>query len=150
MDKHETQSEIMSLREMSNLILHHQTVVSPRGSRVIYGLMCFAILLCFPSLSRVCTGILGFVFSYQMYVTYGAKKTGQAAWCMIEYGGCHLHHWLYCLLVLPIVFYFMRSCFVIGLCFGGIVHGIQFSDWCDFHVEKEFTCLIQEKIELDK
>ena len=75
-------------------------------------------------------GILGFIISYQLYYKYGASKTGELVFGMLKFSKVHVHHWLYCTILLIILWTLdISHPFFIGLGFGGIVHGIQFSDW---------------------
>ena len=81
-------------------------------------------------ISRILFSILGFIISYQMYYTFGVHKTGDVAFGMIKYNNIHIHHWMYSLFILIIsLFTNIYHPFLTGLCFGGIINGIQFSDW---------------------
>jgi len=84
-----------------------------------------------PSLTRMVFEGIGFITSYQLYYTYGASKTGDPAFGMLKFSnGFHLHHWMYCTILLIGMWVLqINHPLSIGLGFGGIVHGIQFSDW---------------------
>jgi hypothetical protein len=73
---------------------------------------------------------LGFFSSYNLYYVFSAKKTGDYPFAMIKNDYIHIHHWMYCSLFLGIAIYF-ENVFLIGFFYGGISHGIQYSDWLE-------------------
>jgi hypothetical protein len=117
-----------------------------REKRVIFCMIWFVITLffspCFKvffKMSHIAGGLIGFITTYQIYYIYGTKLTGQPSWGMLKYSGWHIHHWFYCVNILVILLLLLDTVhpIIIGLCFGGIVHGIQFSDWYNFKDNKK-------------
>jgi len=101
-----------------------------KKNRISLALLLFVIAMVYPIVVRLFFGLLGFLVSYQVYYKYGALKTGDEAFGMLKYGGVHVHHWMYCTLGLISIWLLnIAHPGLIGLCFGGIVHGIQFEDW---------------------
>ncbi len=123
-----TSSEILPIQDVFCLRLKYD---NPRDRRVLCTLSVFFLFVCFPLFIQICAALLGFVGTYQFFYRYGATKTGEPVWGMLQYDGWHLHHWCCCVLVLLLTGIYTRSVppLVLGACFGGIVHGIQFSDW---------------------
>jgi len=95
--------------------------------RVLIVLILFCIIIDVLSVPRVVLGCTGFVVSYQLYYKLGARNTGEYSFGMLNTKSFHIHHWIYCLVILVVVG--TDYPFIVGLCFGGIAHGIQFSDW---------------------
>jgi hypothetical protein len=108
------------------------------GNRVIIVLMLFLGTLVYPIALTLLYGFIGFVLTYQLYYKYGALKAGDPAWGMLKYDGYHVHHWAYCSIILTCLWLGgLLHPFSIGLCFGGIVHGIQYPDWLQFSGQTE-------------
>jgi hypothetical protein len=56
--------------------------------------------------------------------------SGEQVWGMLKTKNFHLHHWMYCsLLLLAVWMAGLTHPLVLGALFGGIAHGVQFSDW---------------------
>ena len=95
----------------------------------------FLAVVLYPAINSLFLVLVGFAASYQIYYVFGAAKTGGKAWGVLTWHGIHLHHWLYCMLLLVVYFYTLYvydmaiNKLITGLLFGGVVHGIQFSDW---------------------
>jgi hypothetical protein len=105
------------------------------NNRVIIGLGLFLGILVYPIALTLLYGFIGFVCAYQIYYRYGALKAGGQAWGMLKYDGYHVHHWTYCSIILLCLWLGgLLHPFLIGLCFGGIIHGIQYPDWSQFSV----------------
>lgn len=124
--------EIMALCDIPRIITYNKT---PANKRVLMVCSLFLAVILYPAVHSLFLGLLGFTVSYQLYYVFGAAKTGGKAWGMLIWHGIHLHHWLYCLLLLIVYFYTLCvynmaiNKLITGLLFGGITHGIQFSDW---------------------
>jgi hypothetical protein len=103
------------------------------SNRIIIGLIFFLSTLVYPIALTLIYGIIGFVLTYQVYYNCGALKAGDHAWGMLKYDGYHIHHWTYCSIILLCLWLSeLMHPFFIGLCFGGIIHGIQYPDWLYF------------------
>jgi hypothetical protein len=116
--------------------------ISNRETRVSILLSILTINLIYPIFSRLFFGCIGFIFSYHAYYKFGALKSGDPSFGMMKFSnGIHIHHWMYCTGGLIILWGLgMDNPFAIGLCFGGITHGIQFNDWCKtFDLERIAT-----------
>ena len=99
-------------------------------TRISISLIIFLSFICAPIITRLVFGCAGFVISYQIYYKYGAQKAGDQAWGMLKTKNIHIHHWLYCLVSLVVAWIIgLDHPFLVGLCSGGIAHGVQFSDW---------------------
>ena len=99
-----------------------------KETRIFISITIFFLFLISDLIIRIITGSIGFVISYQIYYTYAARKTGDYSWIIIQ--DIHVHHWLYCSIGFIILWMLgIANPFITGLCFGGITHGIQFSDW---------------------
>ena len=97
-------------------------------TRIIISVILFFAFLLSDTIIKLIFGSLGFITSYQLYYIYGSRKTGDV-WS-IKIKQVNLHHWIYCFSI----FIIMWLCgiahpFITGLCFGGITHGVQYSDW---------------------
>jgi hypothetical protein len=107
-----------------------QLEINNKETRIDILIIVFIITIMYPIFIRLFYGILGFIISYQLYYKYGASKTGELVFGMLKFSKVHIHHWLYCTILLIIFWTFdILHPFFIGLGFGGMVHGIQFSDW---------------------
>jgi hypothetical protein len=103
------------------------------SNRIIIGLILFLGTLVYPIALTLLYGIIGFVLTYQVYYKYGALKAGGQAWGILTYYVYHIHHWTYCSIILLCLWLGgLLHPFFIGLCFGGIIHGIQYPDWLHF------------------
>ena len=101
-----------------------------KESRIGISIIIFLLFLISDLIVRIIAGSIGFVISYQIYYTYGARKTGGYSWGMCIIQNIHIHHWLSCSICFTIFWILgIANPFITGLCFGGITHGIQFSDW---------------------
>lgn len=99
-------------------------------TRIIIAFVIFVSFICAPIITRLVFGCAGFLISYQLYYIYGAVKAGDPAWGMLKTHRVHIHHWLYCLIILLSAWITgITHPFLIGLCSGGITHGVQFCDW---------------------
>lgn len=107
---------------------------SIKENRMLVVFILFLINITYSILIQLFIGSIGFIISYQLYYKYGAIKTGDPAFGMLKFSnGIHNHHWIYCSTGLLIYKnYFGNNSFIIGLGYGGIFHGIQFSDWYNF------------------
>ena len=104
--------------------------ISVPETRILISMIMFLGFLISEIIIRLFFGTIGFVISYQIYYTYGARKTGDYAWGMIVIDHVHVHHWMYCFVILIVTWLLgISNPFIIGLCSGGITHGVQFSDW---------------------
>ena len=76
----------------------------------------------------------GFLTSYNLYYTFGARRSGEKSFGMIIINSAiHIHHWQYCCMILSgLIVTGTSTPLLIGLCWGGIMHGIQFDDWFKF------------------
>jgi hypothetical protein len=111
------------------------------SNRVIIGLVLFLGILIYPVALTLLYGFSGFVITYQLYYKYSALKAGDVAWGMLKYNGYHVHHWMYCsIILLGLWLCGLLHPFFIGLCFGGIIHGIQYPDWHQFHEKTDGKC----------
>ena len=135
-------SEIMSLWDIFTFIknipsrlkklyiFNMQLEINKKETRIDISIVVFLFTMIYPTFIRLVYGILGFIISYQLYYKYGASKTGELVFGMLKFSKVHIHQWLYCSISLIIFWTFdISHPFFIGLGFGGIVHGIQFSDW---------------------
>ena len=110
-----------------------QEKLDSRIMRVLIVLILFCIIISIGItdkcmlINNVVLGLLGFVISYQIYYKFCSKTTGGYSWGMLKTKYIHVHHWIYCLIILMLVG--CNNSFIVGLCFGGIAHGIQFYDW---------------------
>ncbi len=131
-------TDIISTGDMFSLQLDRG---NPRDQRVICVLFMFALWTCIPFLIRICASLIGFVVVYHLFSTYGAQKKGERVWPTLEYQGWHVHHWCFCLVVLLATLLYTRSVhpLLLGACFGGIAHGIQFSDWKEFKTQQALS-----------
>ena len=128
--------EIMALSDFPELLLKTINIIKlkPSEKRVIIALNIFLILILHMKIENIILGLVGFLIGYQTYYKYGAGKTGDKVWGMLRYQGIHIHHWVYCLIFLCLQWILLdNNPFIMGLLFGGIIHGIQYSDW-DEHV----------------
>ena len=99
-------------------------------NRICISILFFIVFLIYDIILKIFFGSIGFVISYQIYYTYGSRKIGDYAWGMLITKNLHIHHWMYCFVLLMIAWLSgLAHPFIIGLCSGGITHGIQFSDW---------------------
>ena len=97
-------------------------------NRIILSVILFFSFLLSDIIIKLLFGSLGFITSYQIYYIYGSRKTGDLY--VIKIKQVTLHHWIYCLSIFIIMWLFgIAHPFITGFCFGGITHGIQFSDW---------------------
>ena len=95
-------------------------LINTKESRIAISIVLFLLFIMSDMITRLFFGTFGFVISYKVYY----------AWGMIKSDTFHIHHWLYCSIILiTITLLGIAHPFMIGLCFGGITHGIQFSDW---------------------
>jgi hypothetical protein len=150
----QVKKEILSLYELSIMCFKHFEMYTSdfsRDKRVMWCMVWFIITLffspCFPfcfTLSHISSGLFGFVSTYQLYYIYGEKIS------ILKYCGWHIHHWFYCMNILVILLLVLNTVppIIIGFCFGGIVHGIQFSEWYNFEennlIKKPFSNKINE------
>ena len=104
-------------------------IKNDKEARVSICLFLFLVIIIYPVISRVLLSIIGFLISYQIYYKYGAVQTGDLSFGMLKFDGIHIHHWMYCTILCIICVMLGSYPLLIGLCFGGITHGIQFSDW---------------------
>ena len=103
-------------------------LINTKESRIAISIVLLLIFIMSDVITRLFFGTFGFVISYKVYCAY--DKTGEYSWGMIKSDTFHIHHWLYCSIILiTITLLGIAHPFMIGLCFGGITHGIQFSDW---------------------
>ena len=103
-------------------------LINTKESRIAISIVLLLIFIMSDVITRLFFGTFGFVISYKVYYAY--NKTGEYSWGMIKSDTFHIHHWLYCSIILiTITLLGIAHPFMIGLCFGGITHGIQFSDW---------------------
>lgn len=103
-------------------------LINTKESRIVISVVLLLVFIMSDIITRLFFGTFGFVISYKVYCAY--DKTGEYAWGMIKSDTFHIHHWLYCSIILiTITLLGIAHPFMIGLCFGGITHGIQFSDW---------------------
>lgn len=109
-------NEIKSLNELFNINNDNKIII------------CISLFLLFILYYKSLYLIIGFIFSYNLYYFYSAKKTGDYSFMMLKNNYIHIHHWLYCLLLLLLSLYY-EYLFFIGFFYGGVVHGIQYSDW---------------------
>jgi len=99
-------------------------------NRIFMSMLLFIVLLTYEIIIKVFFGGVGFVISYQIYYTYSSRRIGDCSWGMLITKKFHIHHWIYCFVILIISCLFgIAHPFMIGLCSGGITHGVQFSDW---------------------
>lgn len=99
-------------------------------TRILISIILFFGFLMSEIITRLFFGMIGFVISYQLYYTYGPRKIGDYSLTIIKLDRVYVHHWLYCFVILIITWLLgISNPFIIGLCSGGITHGIQFSDW---------------------
>ena len=104
--------------------------INVRETRILISMLMFLGFLISEIIIRLFFGTIGFVISYQLYYTYGGKKTGDYSCDMINISNVHIHHWVYCSIIVSFILIIgIESSFIIGICFGGITYGIQFSDW---------------------
>lgn len=102
-------------------------LINTKESRIAISIVLCLLFIMSDMITRLFFGTFGFVISYKVY-TYCAK--GDDAYGMIISDTFHIHHWLYCSIILiTITLLGIAHPFMIGLCFGGITYGIQFSDW---------------------
>lgn len=95
-------------------------LINTKESRIAISIVLFLLFIMSDMITRLFFGTFGFVISYKVYYSWG----------MIKSDTFHIHHWLYCSIILiTITLLGIAHPFMIGLCFGGITHGIQFSDW---------------------
>ena len=77
--------------------------------------------------------LVGFLLSYYLYYFLASKTTGGYSYGQLKCTLCkkqvHFHHWCYCLVVFFCLSIWYPWSFCLGLCCGGIVHGLQYSDW---------------------
>jgi len=101
-----------------------------KETRIFISIIIFLIFLMYDHIIKIIIGSIGFVIAYQLYYTYGARKTAEYSWGMCKIQNIHIHHWLYCSIGF-VIFWILgiANPFITGLCFGGITHGIQFLDW---------------------
>ena len=135
--KNRGMEEILSLYEIPDKLKVYYTesrypvfLINIKETRILISLVLFLLFITYDIIIRLFIGSIGFCISYQIYYTYAARNTGEYSWGMITIPNFHIHHWLYCSIV--IVFIWMigaENSFIIGLCFGGITHGVQYSDW---------------------
>ena len=105
-------------------------LINIRETRILISLILFFIFIAHDIIIKLFTGSIGFIISYQLYYTYGGKKTGDYSCDMINISNVHIHHWVYCSIIVSFILIIgIESSFIIGICFGGITFGIQFSDW---------------------
>lgn len=142
-------NEIMSLGDFSDFskgILKRWRLLFSCGprelmmkeNRIPLCMLLFLGVLLYPIIIRIFFGLFGFITSYYIYYKYGAIRSGDPAWGMIQGGGFHLHHWMYCSIILVTIWVLgVDHPGLVGLCFGGIVHGIQFNDCFEFGVGKK-------------
>ena len=66
-----------------------------------------------------------------MYYTFGARRVGEKSFGMIIINNkYHVHHWMYCFVILVALFASGNANPLLGgACLGGIIHGLQFHDW---------------------
>jgi len=101
-----------------------------KEKRIDISIIIFIITLIYPTVIRLFFGIFGFIISYQLYYKYGVSKIKLSTFRIMKNSKVHIHHWLYCSLLLITIYALdISHPFFIGLGFGGIIHGIQFSDW---------------------
>ena len=105
-------------------------LINTKESRIVISVVLLLVFIMSDIITRLFFGTFGFVISYKVYCAYGEHRIGEYAWGMIKSDTFHIHHWLYCSIILiTITLLGIAHPFMIGLCFGGITHGIQFSDW---------------------
>ena len=105
--------------------------IAVKQPQVAFGMFVFFLVVVFPIIGRVTLSLTGCMTSYTIYSIFGAKRTGERSWGMITFSnGIHIHHWLYCTIICILTYALNISHpFVTGLMFGGVLHGLQFSDW---------------------
>jgi hypothetical protein len=146
------ETDVMSFTEFLNFLTKHfnwsalkilcvpknTNVSKNKTNRVIFGVLLFLGTMFKPLIIILIYGFIGFMISYQIYYKCGALKAGDPAWGMLNYKGYHIHHWIYCSIILICLWLvdFLYP-FLIGLCFGGILHGIQYPDWSQFSYQIE-------------
>lgn len=98
--------------------------------RILVVILLFLIFMMTEFIIRLIFGAFGFIVSYQLYYTYSVRKAGDYTWGMIESEHIHIHHWLYCFIFLIVSWTLgIAHPIIIGLCSGGMAHGLQYSDW---------------------
>lgn len=99
-------------------------------TRITLSIGLFFLFLLSDIIIKLILGSLGFIISYQVYYIYAGRKTGEYSVAIIKIKNIHVHHWIYCSIIVIMIWVLgMNSPFIIGVCFGGITHGIQYSDW---------------------
>jgi hypothetical protein len=87
--------------------------------------------------------ILGFFIGFVFYCASSPKQDANPhRSCIIPVPyttkAVHIHHWLYLLLILPILWFKFNNYFLSGFCIGGIVQSfIWYSDSMVFIVKRE-------------
>ena len=121
--KYRKDCEIIYLLDIPKKIYYHVKI--NKESRLLLFFMFY-----FLYIKEFILTNLGFMLSYQLYYKYSALKTGDPSYGMVKSQYIHIHHWLYCFIFLMVTFYLeFKNYFLIGLCCGGIAHGIQYADW---------------------
>ena len=105
--------------------------ISIPSVRISISLILFSTVLFTPTVLHMLVSSVGFLISYQLYYLYGTRRSGEQAYGqLVLYSRWHIHHWCYCLLFLiSLAILDASHPFLTGLCFGGITHGVQYSDW---------------------
>ena len=119
------------LSRWKHLLTIKYSDIPEKNNRISISLLIFTLVMLYPVIIRFIFGLLGFIVSYQLYSKYGAAKTGDPAFGMLKFKDwIHIHHWMYCtIFVILICLFGLSHPFLLGLGFGGITHGIQYSDW---------------------
>jgi hypothetical protein len=106
-------------------------------NRISISIILFVVFLISEIIVKIFFGSIGFIISYQIYYTYGSRTSGDNTWGMIITKNIHIHHWIYCFVLLISVWISgIGHPFIIGLCSGGITHGIQFPDWHIIYIKE--------------
>jgi len=105
-------------------------------SRVRASCAIFMMFILFPFVWSVASSLFGFVITYKFYQYYGSRYAGNCTHVIINFKLFHMRHWQIYALLLFLSLQISLPPILIGVCFGSIVYGIQFNDWCTFVPEQ--------------